>query len=507
MLTAGEKRNPRILIVTPEITYLPKGMGNLSNRMRAKAGGLADVSASLVAALYRLGADVHVALPNYRRMFHMDMHDLTQEELDTYRSTLNAERIHLAEDRVFHYRSRVYSSYVKDSHKISLAFQREVINNILPRVQPDLIHCNDWMTGLIPASARWFNIPSLFTLHNIHTQEMTLEQIEDMGIDAADFWTNLYYGTVPESYESTRSTVPIDMLTSGIFASHFINTVSPTFLQEIVDGVHDFVPEQVRREVAFKQKAGCAKGILNAPDAEFDPATDDALAARYNAETVVDGKRANKAVLQERLAMAVDPDAPLLLWPSRLDPVQKGCQLLTEILYDLINSYWDQKLQIAVIANGDYQRHFLEIVEHHGLQSRIGVVDFDESLSHLGFAAADFMLMPSRFEPCGLPQMISPIYGTLPIVHDTGGIHDTVTHLSQDGETGNGFVFGVYDGDGLRWAIDQAMAFHSRPKALRTPVIQRVMTEAKACFNHSVTAQAYIDLYETMIDRPLVKGK
>lgn len=307
-MTPKKKKRPRILIVTPEITYLPKGMGNLSNRMRAKAGGLADVSASLVAALYRLGADVHVALPNYRRMFHMDVHDLTQDELDTYRSTLNAERIHLAEDRVFHYRNRVYSSYVQDSHKISLAFQREVINNILPRVQPDLIHCNDWMTGLIPAFARWLRIPSLFTLHNIHTQEMTLERIEDIGIDAADFWGELYYGCVPDNYENTRSTIPVDLLTSGIFASHFINTVSPTFLQEIVDGVHDFVPEQVRREVAFKQKAGCAKGILNAPDEEFDPETDPVLAARYTTETVIEGKRANKITLQERLSMMVDPD-------------------------------------------------------------------------------------------------------------------------------------------------------------------------------------------------------
>ncbi|MFT4641589.1 MAG: starch synthase, partial [Verrucomicrobiales bacterium] len=162
--------NPRILVVTPEITYLPSGMGNLAQRMNAKAGGLADVSASLVAALFEMGADVHVALPNYRRMFHMDVFNLVNKELRLYHGKLPADRIHLAEDRIFYYRDEVYSSYEEDNTKIALIFQREVINNIIPRVQPDLIHCNDWMTGLIPGLARRLGIPCLFTVHNIHSE-------------------------------------------------------------------------------------------------------------------------------------------------------------------------------------------------------------------------------------------------------------------------------------------------------------------------------------------------
>ena len=172
-------KNPRILIVTPEITYLPDGMGNMYNKLRAKAGGLADVSASLVGALFRQGSDVHVALPHYRRMFHVEIGNLISEELRMYNNHLTDNRIHLTEDRIFYYRKSVYSNYSTDSELQALAFQREVINNIIPRVNPDLIHCNDWMTGLIPAYARRLGIPCLFTVHNIHTQKLTMDTIED----------------------------------------------------------------------------------------------------------------------------------------------------------------------------------------------------------------------------------------------------------------------------------------------------------------------------------------
>ena len=173
------KKKPSILIVTPEITYLPDGMGNMTNKLSAKAGGLADVSASLVSALYELGADVHVALPHYRKMFHVDIGGFIDNELLIYKSKLPEDRIHLAEDRIFYYQERVYSNSAETDLKIALAFQREVINNIIPTVKPDLIHCNDWMTGLIPAEARMLGIPSLFTFHNIHTVKTTLAHVED----------------------------------------------------------------------------------------------------------------------------------------------------------------------------------------------------------------------------------------------------------------------------------------------------------------------------------------
>lgn len=505
MVIRKVKAKPRILIVTPEITYLPEGMGNLSNNLRAKAGGLADVSASLVAALYRQGADVHVTLPHYRRMFHIDVGKFVSDELRTYVSHLSNSRIHLAEDRIFYYRDTVYSSYDQDCLMVALAFQREVINNIIPLVQPDLIHCNDWMTGLIPAFARRMGIPCLFTVHNIHTQKVLLELVEDRGIDAAEFWKYLYFDRIPINYEETRSTNPVDLMTSGVFAAHYINTVSPTFLREVVNGWHSFIPENLRREIIAKDRAGCACGILNAPDESNNPERDPALIKNYNATNQAEMKRRNKVAFQSRTGLDIDADAPLFFWPSRLDPVQKGCQLLSDILYRTVERYKDRNLQIAIVANGSYQQVFRDIVAFHDLYDRVTVCDFDESLSHLGFAASDFMLMPSLFEPCGLPQMECQFYGSLPVVHDTGGLHDTVEPLNLETGTGNGFRFETYDSNGLAWAIDQAMAFYALPPERKNPVIARVMEEAGKRFSHDVTAGEYIKIYESMLKRPLVR--
>lgn len=497
---------PRILIVTPEITYLPSGMGNMACRLNAKAGGLADVSASLVAALFDLGADVHVALPHYRRMFHVDVGQLISDELRVYKSRLPDTRIHLAEDRCFYYRDTVYSNSQNENPKLALAFSREVMNNIIPTVQPDLIHCNDWMTGLIPGAARRMGIPCLFTVHNIHTHHLNLAQIEDSGIDAAEFWGNLYYTRVPYNYEESRNSNPIDMQASGVFASHFINTVSPTFLEEIVNGWHDFIPNALREEIRNKYRAGCAAGILNAPDPSDNPETDTNLDVQYSAETHYEAKRANKVSFQRKMGLEENPDAPLFFWPSRLDPAQKGPQLLTEILYRFMSRHWKQRVQIAVVANGVYQKPFYDILRFHELYGRLAVCDFNQSLSQLGFAASDFTLVPSLFEPCGLPQMVGQLYGSLPVVHDTGGLHDTVEHLDLAKDRGNGFVFKIYDSRGLEWAMDKAMEFHKQPSDVRQRAVARIMSEGRARFNHETCAKRYIDIYEKMLKRPLVRS-
>lgn len=499
-------KNPRILIVTPEITYLPEGMGNLSGKMSAKAGGMADVSASLVAALYELGADVHVALPHYRRMFHEETAKLVADELKKYKSHLPDERIHLAEDRCFYYRDTVYDRG-DGNIKLALAFQREVINHCIPYVQPDLVHCNDWMTGLIPAAARRMGIPSLFTVHNIHTQKLTLDWVEDMGIDAAEFWNNLYYSYPPYSYEESRSNNQIDLQASGCFASHFINTVSPTFLKEIVDGWHSFVPDSIRNEIRNKYNAGCASGILNAPDPIDNPVTDDKIPFKYGPDNHWEMKRKNKVALQHALGLEENPDAPLFFWPSRLDPVQKGPQLLTDITYRFLEKYHDQGAQIAIIANGPFQQAFWDIRNFHGIGNRLAVRNFDARLSQLGFAASDFTFMPSLFEPCGLPQMQAPIYGSLAIAHNTGGLHDTVDMLDWGSSKGNGFVFDIYDSQGLMWAMDKAMEFYREPRELREREISRIMSESLTRFNHKECARRYIELYERMLDRPLVANK
>jgi ADP-glucose type glycogen/starch synthase len=487
--------------VTPEITYLPEGMGNLAQRMSAKAGGMADVSATLVKALYDQGADVHVALPNYRKMFHLDVAQVHDNEYGRFSRALPEQRIHLAEDRVFYHRSRVYSE--RENHLLALAFQREVINHTIPQVRPHLIHCNDWMTGLIPAVAKRHGIKSLFTVHNIHTERMTLETIEDRGIDAADFWQNLYFQNPPQNYEESRGHNPVDFLTSGIFAADHVNSVSPKFLSEVVDGLHDHIPGHIRHELWSKCAAGCASGILNAPDPSFNPVRDSYIEDHFSVETVMAGKAANKRRLQQALGLKLDPDAPLLFWPSRLDPVQKGCHLVTDTLHQLITDYADDNLQIAVVASGSYMPHFQHIVGLHGLHDRVGLHDFQEGLSHLGYAGSDFVLMPSSFEPCGLPQMIAPKYGSMTIAHDTGGLHDTVEQLDVEGDKGNGFLFQVFDTGGLRWAIDQAVSFHRLPGDVREVHLQRIMREAKSRFSHQTTAAEYIRRYESILGQPI----
>jgi ADP-glucose type glycogen/starch synthase len=497
--------NPRILIVTPEITYLPVGMGNMSQRMSAKAGGLADVSASLVSALFELGADVHVALPNYRRMFHGDVFNLHEKQLRKYHEVLPNSHIHLAEDRIFYYRERVYSDSSEEAMRIALIFQREVINHIIPQVRPDLIHCNDWMTALLPGMARRRGIKSLFTVHNIHTRQVTLAQIEETGIDAAEFWMNLYFTAPPNGYDHARSNVMVDLLTSGIFAAHYINTVSPRFLWEIVEGWHSVVPDSVRAELRHKYAAGCTAGILNAPDASYNPATDDALVQTFTAADFRLGKAANKQALQRELQLAEDPNASIFFWPSRLDPVQKGPQLFSAILHQLVSDYWDRNLQVVIIANGPHEQHFHHIVQDFGLHERVAVVDFEERLSRLAYAGSDYMVMPSLFEPCGLPQMTAPLYGTLPVVHATGGLYDTIRPLDVDKSTGNGFRFDHYSSDSLRWAMDRAMDFQALPQDIRDREISRIMRESLLEFSHEKVAKQYIAIYEEMLAHPLVE--
>jgi starch synthase len=496
--------NPRVLLVTPEVTYLPDGMGRSADGLNAKAGGLADVSAALINALYDQGADVHVALPDYRSIFNGRMSPIVKKELGMIKKSVPEERIHLAQDRAFFYLNHIYSDNESENLKISLAFQREVINNIVPRVQPDLIHCNDWMTALIPAMARQLGIPCLFTIHNIHTVKCTLSEMEDRGIDSAFFWQNLFYEYFPSSYENTRDSISVDFLASGVFAAHFVNTVSPRFLKEMVEGRHGFVKNCMQQELSNKINAGCAIGILNAPAPSYHPSNDGVQPCMYSASNHVLGKKTNKRIFQKKLGLIPDTQAPVFFWPSRLDPVQKGCRLLADILYEVVSRYWKENLEIVFVADGEFQQHFKGIVEYHGLFDRVAICDFNERLALLAYGASDFVFMPSSFEPCGLPQMIGAIYGALPVAHDTGGIHDTVDHLDVASDTGNGFLFNTFDSGGLSWAIDKAMSFYRMPTDIKEKQVRRIMTQSAAIFNHQVTAKQYIDLYEKMLQRPLI---
>jgi starch synthase len=204
---------PRILFVTPEVAFVPEKTGNRTYYMGAYSGCFGDFLAELINDLLNLGVDVHVAQPDYRKLFAM----LSRNEQANPSIKLPIDRVHLAEDRAFFYSNPINSNYEWENIEISLNFQREVINQIAPRVQPDLIHCHDWMTGLIPAAAKEYEMPCLFTVQNSDSAKSLLSYVEDRGIDAAAFWRRLFYDRFPGDYEEIRDTNPLDLLLSGIW--------------------------------------------------------------------------------------------------------------------------------------------------------------------------------------------------------------------------------------------------------------------------------------------------
>ncbi|MFT3991233.1 MAG: glycogen/starch synthase [Luteolibacter sp.] len=454
---------------------------------RAKAGGLADITTLLVDELIAEGLDVHVAMPDYGSLL-MDG------------SAKISPQLHLCPDREFSYRRSVYDGSPEANRRAALAFQREVIHHVLPRLRPDIVHCHDWMTALVPAAARSMGMKSLFTIHNLHDERTNLAEIEDRGIDAARFWGHLHFNYQPHSYEESRHNNTVNWMASAVHASDRVNTVSPSFMDEMIQGYHTSGPGMVDC-LRAKHYFGCATGILNAPDPTYHPNSDPSIAETYDAHSHQSAKIANKIQLQKILGLEIDPEAPLLLWPSRLDPVQKGCQLLADLLYQVVSDYWALGLQVAFIADGPYRGAFEHIADFHHLRHRIGIRGFDENLSRLGNAAADFALMPSAYEPCGLAQMVALKYGCLPIARNTGGLRDTVRHLNWDERRGNGFVFDHHSSQGLRWAIDEAMRFYIRPAHERAQHVTRVMQESEYELSPQRTVENYLREYSHITGR------
>jgi starch synthase len=481
------KRRPRILIVTPEFDSSSAMKAKYGSAPKAKAGGLAEVCTLLFDSLSDLGADVHISMPYFRGLF---------------RQTKVSRRLHLCHDREFFYRRAVYDGSPHNNRLAAMVFQREIIHHVLPRVRPDIVHCHDWMTGLVPAAAKGLGIKSLFTVHNLHDETATLAEIEDRGIDAARFWDQLYYREFPSSYAETRDWNAISFMASAVHAADRVNTVSPSFLREIMDGHHPGASGLVE-VLRAKYEVGSASGIINAPSNTWDPRTDSLIRHRYDHRNHLEAKRSNKLDLQRLCGLEENSAAPLMFWPSRLDPVQKGCQLLAEILFRVISEHYAAGLQVVFVADGPFQQYFEQIADFHNLRHRIAVCPFNDALSRQAYAASDFVLMPSAYEPCGLAQMVGLKYGSLPIVYRTGGLQDTVSHLDPSHGSGNGFVFEVHDSNGLKWAIDQAINFHRLPAPVREGQIARIMEESAVAFAPNKPVCDYLSIYETLAGRSL----
>ena len=245
---------PRILFVTPNFTFMPGRPKSSSGCIKACREGFVGFLADLITELFCLGADVCVAQPDYREIFRTFSGNIASDTA----VKLPFDRIFFAKDRVFFYSSAPDSKSEAENLKISLAFQREVMNYIIPRVQPDLIHCHNWMTGLIPAMAKQYAIPCIFTFHGLGTAKSTLADIEDMGIDAAVFWQHLFYDRYPVSYEASRENNPPDFLLSGIFSARLANAYNPALMLQKNKGLGELDSLPVRRVLAQKLSAGNA---------------------------------------------------------------------------------------------------------------------------------------------------------------------------------------------------------------------------------------------------------
>lgn len=507
---------PMVLIATPEVVSLPENMGNLSNMIRTgDGGGLADISATVVAELYRQGVNVHVVLPHYKHLFETLGNVSAERYRAMIRGVLEHDRIHFISDVLFERAKRVYdesSPLDRLNLRKAIAFMRGIIYDLFPRLssgnQDVVIHCNDWMTGLLPAAAKAWGIKSLFTFHNIFTEFITPELLHKLGIDIEPFQPHLYFKLHPDSFvdrEKHYTTNQVDLLTSGLFASDRINTVSPTFLREIVRGDFEdiggapLIPPNLRKVIRARDKEGRASGILNAPTVAANPRLDDLIYKNYSVDDVRKGKQKNKLQFQKQMGLQRTRRAPIFYWPHRLSSPQKGAELVIDMIPDILRL--KPRTQFAIVANGQENLRLAFERLQARYPERVAYQPFTRELSQLGKAAADFILSPSLYEPCGIPQVEGPRYGTLPVVHRTGGLADTVEQL--DGDTGNGFVFDGFSWKALGRATLAALEFFEQDEPLRIATLQRVMRESEQRINARNTVNQYIELYEDILGKPV----
>jgi starch synthase len=493
---ASTKRKPRVLICTPEITELPEGMGNAAQYIRAKGGGLGDISAGLIHHLHTDARfELHVVVPRYDAKIR-DLARITYKEIDAMGRVLGRQGVHLVTDSAFSSLTEVYGEQESNPRiRRAVAFQRYIINDLLLRLEPDVVHCNDWMTGLVPAAARSLGIKSLFTLHNVFTEHAAPAEIDNSGIDVRRIIEFLYFKDYPANTAENWRQNGVDFTATAIHSADIVNTVSPTFLEEMVSGQFDsIVPPGVAAAMRAKHAAGRTIGILNAPGDSDDPRLNPHVDP-YDMDDVLEGKRKNKEAFQKEMGLRIEPDAPLFLWPSRLY-AQKGPELLAAIASTCVKKHG---MQIALVASGDraVEAVFRKLAATS--DGRIAHKPFREDLGMRSLAGSDFVLMPSLYEPCGLPQMVGPRFGTLPVARMTGGLKDTVTQLDATRAKGNGFAFTPHTSTALAAAIADAVTFYREPEDVRRAVLQRVMRESLEQFSLANTAKAYIEVYEKLI--------
>lgn len=467
-----------------------------------KTGGLADVSGALPAALQALGADVRVLLPGYTPVIaQMPQHEVVAvfDHLPGYPSArlllgdmpsgvplLVLDCPELYQRTGGPYQDANGRDWVDNARRFGLLSRVAAIlgsDDSPLSWRPDLLHCNDWQTGLAPAYLRLLpgGVPSVMTIHNLAFQGVfPPHMVSELHLPSSSFGINgvEYYGN-------------LSFLKAGLYYADHITTVSPNYAQEIQ---HEPLGFGMQGLLAHRRDA--LTGILNGIDTdEWNPAADDYLVKRYSAARMA-GKAANKQALQQRLGLEAEVDTPLLGVVSRLT-YQKGLDLLLEIAPRLM----DLPVQIVILGSGEsgMQDHARSLEARY--PGRIAAsIGYSEELSHLIEAGADLFVMPSRFEPCGLNQLYSQRYGTPPVVHATGGLADSVVDCTDrtltDGSA-SGFVFDGMSADNLYATICRAVVCYREPKRWK---VLRKNCMAKD-FSWQRSAEAYLQVYRRVLGR------
>jgi len=500
-----------VLLIAPETGKLPEDMGTLARFISGKSGGLGEVVAALCEGLTERGIECHLATINLKKRFKKESR-LNEEQWREATYKLNPDKIHLVSSAVFADLPSVYSG---DPRLNAAEFQKEMINNVIKAIRGKnagrlILHSHDWMAGgVITAYIKSRGFPILHTIHNVHTGHIPVDMYFG-GVDIAKLSPYLYF-----SRDGGKTC--IDSHATAIKNATLINSVSEKFLHEIVDDYfldRPIIAPGIRHEIKEKYYHGSTLTILNAPSTTMHPEHCPHLLSRYGPDdNVMNAKRENLIEFQKRTGLIVNPDAILLYWPSRLDPSQKGVELLEDIALKFAITYGD--VQIAIVGDGiGSDRTHEEIFGRIACASggKIAYQSFSESLSLLGYAAASDVFGASLYEPCGQIDQLGNLYGATATNRDTGGYHDKIKELSlqTDGaprDEGNGFLFRDYDSNGLWHGLEKSVHFHRRPLEVREEQLKRIMRETREKYALKSMIDEYVRVYERLNGGALTSRK
>ncbi len=463
-----------------------------------KVGGLADVVGALPKALHALGHDVRLVMPRYRQV-DIERFQLTtiidalivnmgnfKVQVSVCQGTIgDGVPVYMIDAPRFFDRENIYG-YTDDGERFILFCRAALEAMRVLAWQPNILHCNDWHTGIVPnwmhtvyhEDPFYHDVATVYTIHNLAYQGIFGYRIlEVAGVAANGF---LY----PQIAELANV---VDIMGRGILFADVITTVSERYAQEILTP-----PFGERLDHMLRARRDRLFGILNGIDyQQMNPMTDHFIATQFDA-TSLDKRAENKAALQEQAHLPLRPEVPLLAMVSRLAD-QKGFDLLSQIIQPLLT----QGIQLVVLGIGDQHYHemFQNLAARYPEQVAIFLTFNTEIAQHL-YAGSDMFLMPSRFEPCGLSQLIAMRYGSVPIVRSVGGLADTVQEYDPSTGEGNGFAFVNYDPWDLFAAIVRAL------ELFRFKDIWRKLQQRGMAADHSWHASAlrYVDVYHNAFE-------